>query len=188
MYLRNVQTNLIPIRLYLMERGLIHMHYMVTLLQAQIWLCCPLMTVVVKAKPCLCFMPTLTPLLICHFHPFMMVCQLQALKTAWYVIKHTIYLPRNNCLIISVYIFHQVKIWHIPEKGLEESLSQPECTFSHKQRRVETVVFHPSADFLLTSTSYATVTLWDITTEKEMYCKFMSDTLIRIALIIIFTI
>jgi coronin-7 len=65
----------------------------------------------------------------------------------------------------------QVKIWHIPEKGLEESLSTPECVFSHKQRRVETVSFHPTADFLLTSTSFATVSLWDINTEAELYCK-----------------
>lgn len=67
--------------------------------------------------------------------------------------------------------FFQVKIWHIPEKGLEESLSTPECVFSHKQRRVETVSFHPTADFLLTSTSFATVSLWDINTEAELYCK-----------------
>ncbi|XP_021932215.1 coronin-7 isoform X2 [Zootermopsis nevadensis] len=61
-----------------------------------------------------------------------------------------------------------VKLWHIPEKGLEESLSNAECTFSHKQRRVETVCFHPTADFLLTTTSYTTLTLWDISSEKEM--------------------
>ncbi|XP_059474037.1 coronin-7 [Neocloeon triangulifer] len=61
-----------------------------------------------------------------------------------------------------------VKIWHIPEKGLEESLSQPECVFSHQQRRVETVSFHPTADFLLTTTSYATVALWDFNEEKEL--------------------
>nr|CAD7568796.1 unnamed protein product [Timema californicum] len=65
-----------------------------------------------------------------------------------------------------------VKLWHIPEKGLEESLCIAECTFSHKQRRVETVCFHPTADGLLTSTSFTTLTLWDISTEKELYCKF----------------
>ncbi|XP_069703216.1 coronin-7 isoform X2 [Periplaneta americana] len=62
-----------------------------------------------------------------------------------------------------------VKLWHIPEKGLEESLCNAECTFSHKQRRVETVCFHPTADCLLTTTSYTTLTLWDISTEKEMF-------------------
>ncbi|XP_023703951.1 coronin-7 isoform X4 [Cryptotermes secundus] len=61
-----------------------------------------------------------------------------------------------------------VKLWHIPDKGLEESLYNAECTFSHKQRRVETVCFHPTADCLLTTTSYTTLTLWDISSEKEM--------------------
>ncbi|XP_017470181.1 PREDICTED: coronin-7 isoform X3 [Rhagoletis zephyria] len=62
-----------------------------------------------------------------------------------------------------------VKIWHIPEKGLEASLSDPECVFSHKQRRVETVGFHPTADGLLHSTAVGCVMLFDITTQKEIF-------------------
>ncbi|KAJ8951735.1 hypothetical protein NQ318_012586 [Aromia moschata] len=62
-----------------------------------------------------------------------------------------------------------VKIWHIPPEGLLESLSNAECTFSHKQRRVETVGFHPTADFLLHSTSYTTLTLWDLMSEQEIF-------------------
>ncbi|KAG5892782.1 hypothetical protein JTB14_032658 [Gonioctena quinquepunctata] len=62
-----------------------------------------------------------------------------------------------------------VKIWHIPEEGLQESLSNPECTFSHKQRRVETVGFHPTADFLLHSTSFTNLTLWDLISEQEIF-------------------
>ncbi|XP_049826168.1 coronin-7 isoform X2 [Aethina tumida] len=62
-----------------------------------------------------------------------------------------------------------VKIWHIPPEGLQESLSNAECTFSHKQRRVETVGFHPCADFLLHSTSYTTFTLWDLISERELF-------------------
>ncbi|XP_055910299.1 coronin-7 isoform X4 [Eupeodes corollae] len=62
-----------------------------------------------------------------------------------------------------------VKIWHIPEKGLDASLSDAECVFSHKQRRVETVGFHPTADCLLHSTAAGCVTLWDITTQKEVF-------------------
>jgi hypothetical protein len=65
-----------------------------------------------------------------------------------------------------------VKIWHIPEKGLEQNLCNPECTFSHKQRRVETVCFHPAADCLLTTASYTTITLWDISSEKELLCMY----------------
>lgn len=51
----------------------------------------------------------------------------------------------------------------------KESLSNAECTFSHKQRRVETVGFHPTADFLLHSTSYTTLTLWDLMSEQEIF-------------------
>lgn len=62
-----------------------------------------------------------------------------------------------------------VKLWHIPESGLQESLSNPQCVFSHKQRRVEGVRFHPTADCLLSSTSYTTLTLWDVAAQKEIF-------------------
>lgn len=62
-----------------------------------------------------------------------------------------------------------VKIWHIPPGGLQESLSNPECVFSHKQRRVETVGFHPTADFLLHSSSYTHFTLWDLVSQQEIF-------------------
>ncbi|XP_035892936.1 coronin-7 isoform X3 [Anopheles stephensi] len=62
-----------------------------------------------------------------------------------------------------------VKVWHIPEKGLEQSISTPECTFSTKQRRVETVGFHPTADCLLFATAIGCVTLWDLTCQQEAF-------------------
>ncbi|XP_055540913.1 coronin-7 isoform X2 [Wyeomyia smithii] len=62
-----------------------------------------------------------------------------------------------------------VKVWHIPEKGLENSISNPECTFSTKQRRVETVGFHPTADCLLYSTAVGSVSLWDLTCQQESF-------------------
>lgn len=72
-----------------------------------------------------------------------------------------------------------VKIWHIPEEGLVESMSNAECTFSHKQRRVETVGWHPTANCLLTSTSYATVTLWDLVGQQELYSNSESSEVIQ---------
>lgn len=71
-----------------------------------------------------------------------------------------------------------VKLWHIPENGLEESMTNAECTFSHKQRRVETVGFHPTADCLLYSTSFTTLTLWDIISQQELFCKYKMINLI----------
>lgn len=63
----------------------------------------------------------------------------------------------------------QVKIWYIPEKGLEQSLTTAECQFPHKQRRVETVGFHPTADYLLHSTAAGSVNLWDLSVQKEAF-------------------
>ncbi|SPP86641.1 coronin-7 isoform X3 [Drosophila guanche] len=62
-----------------------------------------------------------------------------------------------------------VKIWHIPEKGLEQSLSDPEAVFSHKQRRVETVGFHPTADGMMYSTAAGCVALFDLMSQKEIF-------------------
>ncbi|XP_066145726.1 coronin-7 isoform X2 [Euwallacea fornicatus] len=72
-----------------------------------------------------------------------------------------------------------VKIWCIPPEGLTESLSNPECIFSHKQRRVETVGFHPTSNFLLHSTSYTTLTLWDLISEKELFSNSDHDEVIQ---------
>ncbi|XP_076165268.1 coronin isoform X1 [Ptiloglossa arizonensis] len=62
-----------------------------------------------------------------------------------------------------------VKLWHIPETGLEESLCNPECTFSHRQRRVEAVCWHPSAEHLLTTVSYTNLSLWDVISQQELF-------------------
>lgn len=62
-----------------------------------------------------------------------------------------------------------VKLWHIPETGLEEPLCNPECTFSHRQRRVEVVCWHPSAEHLLTTVSYTNLSLWDVISQQELF-------------------
>ncbi|ENN74720.1 hypothetical protein YQE_08702, partial [Dendroctonus ponderosae] len=72
-----------------------------------------------------------------------------------------------------------VKIWNIPPEGLTEARTNPECIFSHKQRRVETVGFHPTADFLLHSTSFTTLTLWDLISEKEVFSNSEHDEVIQ---------
>ncbi|XP_011141113.1 coronin-7 isoform X2 [Harpegnathos saltator] len=62
-----------------------------------------------------------------------------------------------------------VKLWHIPESGLEESLCNPECTFSHRQRRVEAICWHPSAEHLLTTASFTNLSLWDVLSQQELF-------------------
>jgi coronin-7 len=64
-----------------------------------------------------------------------------------------------------------VKLWHIPAGGLKESLLDAECTFSHRQKRVETVGFHPTTDCFLHATSLGSITLYDLTSEKEVFCN-----------------
>lgn len=68
-----------------------------------------------------------------------------------------------------------MKLWHIPENGLEESLSNPECTFSHRQRRVEVVRWHPTAEHLLTTISYTNLSLWDVLSQKELFCMCFTN-------------
>lgn len=77
--------------------------------------------------------------------------------------------PFNDSLLATSSQDCLVKIWHVPENGLTESISNAECTFSHKQRRVETVGFHPTADYLLHSASFTTLTLWDIISQQEIF-------------------
>jgi len=62
-----------------------------------------------------------------------------------------------------------IKLWSIPENGLTENINTPECVLSRpNQRRVENVVFHPVADFLLSTSSSNSVTLWDVHKEQEL--------------------
>lgn len=52
---------------------------------------------------------------------------------------------------------------------MEQPLTNAECQFTHKQRRVETVGFHPTADYLLHSTAAGNINLWDLTSQKEVF-------------------
>lgn len=65
-----------------------------------------------------------------------------------------------------------VKLWSIPERGLTEPMTTPECTLkpgnSNNNKRVENVVFHPVADFLLATSAGTCVTLWDIHKQQEL--------------------
>jgi len=62
-----------------------------------------------------------------------------------------------------------IKLWSIPENGLSENVNTPECTLSRPhQRRIENIVFHPVADFLLSTSSGNAVTLWDVHKQQEL--------------------
>lgn len=77
--------------------------------------------------------------------------------------------PFHDGLLATSSQDNSVKVWHIPENGLDQSLSNPECTFLHKQRKVETVGFHPTADCLLYATASKYISLYDLTCQKEFF-------------------
>lgn len=78
--------------------------------------------------------------------------------------------PFHDGLLATASLDCLVKIWLIKsEKGLEQSIYEPECTFSHKLRRVETVGFHPTSDCLLYSTSAGNISLFDLTKQEEFF-------------------
>lgn len=50
----------------------------------------------------------------------------------------------------------------------------PECTLTRAhQRRIENVLFHPVADFLLSTSSGNALTLWDIHKQEELMSKYI---------------
>ena len=74
-----------------------------------------------------------------------------------------------------IYNFHsKVRIWHIPESGLEVNLTEPEYSLPQLDKRVENVIFHPTADFLLTVGYFDTIKLWDIQKQREIYCEYLN--------------
>ncbi|XP_013171687.1 PREDICTED: coronin-7 isoform X1 [Papilio xuthus] len=77
--------------------------------------------------------------------------------------------PFHDGLLLTGSQDSLVKVWHIPQEGLKESLSTPECTLSQKQRRVENVGFHPVADGLIHVASGYELALWDLTKQKEVF-------------------
>ncbi len=77
--------------------------------------------------------------------------------------------PFEDGLLATCSADSTVKVWSINLKNLNDlSVLTPECTTSSKHRRVETVCFHPTAEYLLSYTSQNAFTLWDILYNKEL--------------------
>jgi coronin-7 len=88
--------------------------------------------------------------------------------------------PFHDNILATGSLDSMLKIWSIPEEeGLKESITNPECTFNHRQRRVENVGFHPIANCLLYSTASTTVHFWDLMTEKEIFSNNDHDDVIQ---------
>ncbi|XP_068204536.1 coronin-7 isoform X4 [Palaemon carinicauda] len=77
--------------------------------------------------------------------------------------------PFDDGILATCSTDANVRIWHIPENGLKESLSNAEYSLPQFEKRVENVMFHPTTEFLLSVAYFDTVKLWDIKHEKELF-------------------
>lgn len=84
--------------------------------------------------------------------------------------------PFHDGLLVTGSQDCTVKFWVLPEEGLQESLSNPECMFSQNQKRIETVGFHPTAECLIHCSSFTNIILWDLLSQKEIFSNFDDHT------------
>lgn len=61
-----------------------------------------------------------------------------------------------------------VKIWSFNNSVNDFSMLNPELVMSSKHRRVETISFSPTAEYLLSFTAQNTIQFWDILYGKEL--------------------
>ncbi|RUP51924.1 hypothetical protein BC936DRAFT_144358 [Jimgerdemannia flammicorona] len=63
-----------------------------------------------------------------------------------------------------------VKIWKIPEQGLEatDEAQKPILTITGHGRRVESLRFHPTADKILTTSFAKEIRIWDINAQTDL--------------------
>ena len=75
--------------------------------------------------------------------------------------------PFNDNVIASSSEDTTVKIWQIPDGGLEENLTKPLCTLEHHQRRVGIIAWHPVANNILLSASHDNLLLvWNLESQS----------------------
>lgn len=77
--------------------------------------------------------------------------------------------PFDDGMLATCSTDANVRIWHIPENGLKESLSNAEYSLPQFEKRVENVMFHPTTEFMLSLAYFDTVKIWDIKHEKELF-------------------
>ncbi|XP_027588563.2 coronin-7-like isoform X1 [Pipra filicauda] len=65
----------------------------------------------------------------------------------------------------------KIRLWRIPEGGLQETLQEPEAILQGHTEKIYSIRFHPVASDLLVSSSYdMTVRIWDLSAEQEVLC------------------
>uniref|UniRef100_A0A8V5FLE5 Coronin n=1 Tax=Melopsittacus undulatus TaxID=13146 RepID=A0A8V5FLE5_MELUD len=65
----------------------------------------------------------------------------------------------------------KIRLWRIPEGGLQETLQEPEAILQGHTEKIYSIRFHPMASDLLVSSSYdMTVRIWELSTGQEALC------------------
>ncbi|NXY57589.1 CORO7 protein, partial [Callaeas wilsoni] len=65
----------------------------------------------------------------------------------------------------------RIRLWRIPEGGLQETLQEPEAVLRGHTEKIYSIRFHPMASDLLVSSSYdMTVRIWELSTGREVLC------------------
>ncbi|NXK97890.1 CORO7 protein, partial [Formicarius rufipectus] len=65
----------------------------------------------------------------------------------------------------------KIRLWRIPEGGLQETLQEPEAVLRGHTEKIYSIRFHPLVSDLLVSSSYdMTVRIWDLRAEREVLC------------------
>lgn len=77
--------------------------------------------------------------------------------------------PFDDGMLVTGSTDANVRIWHIPEGGLTENMTNAEYSLPQFDKRIENVLFHPTTEYLLTVAYFDTVKLFDIKHEKEIY-------------------
>ncbi|NXE97846.1 CORO7 protein, partial [Menura novaehollandiae] len=65
----------------------------------------------------------------------------------------------------------KIRLWRIPEGGLQETLQEPEAILRGHTEKIYSIRFHPMASDLLVSSSYdMTVRIWELSAGQEVLC------------------
>ncbi|NXC60406.1 CORO7 protein, partial [Aleadryas rufinucha] len=65
----------------------------------------------------------------------------------------------------------RIRLWRIPEGGLQETLKEPEAILRGHTEKIYSIRFHPMASDLLVSSSYdMTVRIWELSAGREVLC------------------
>lgn len=66
----------------------------------------------------------------------------------------------------------QTKIWHLPEDGIVESISNPVSVVVQNGKRMENIAWNPIADNVLAVSSQQAINVYDVVGQSECVGEF----------------